>query len=216
MFDLLSAERDGREDADGASRALFQGLVVQRLAVLVGTHDFDQVMFGNGVARLAAEDVIETRQGTALIVQTHEISLWVFDAPPRECIDMDICLVSGGDGNRSPVPFQKTFVETVHVLHEWYFEMQTRLGDRVANRLSKLRDDHLFGLVNRIESTGENEDQEKCNSDNRYSGKVVLFHYGRPSPGLIASGRVGSSCRSDSSTMIFCPVCGRISLIVSR
>src|SRR5260221_5238483 len=30
--------------------------------------------------------------------------LWVFDAPPRECIDMDIGLVPGGDGNRSAVP----------------------------------------------------------------------------------------------------------------
>src|SRR5260370_23186426 len=176
MFDLLSAERDGREDADGASRASFQGFVVQRLAVFVGAHDFDQVMFGNGVARLAAKDVIETRQGTALIVQTDEICLWVFDAPPRECIDMDIGLVPEGDGNRHAVPFHKTLLEAFHVLHECDFEMQTRLSDRVATRLPKLRDDHLFGLINRIECTGENEDQEKCNSDNRYSGKVALFH----------------------------------------
>jgi hypothetical protein len=34
--------------------------------------------------------------------------------------------------------------------------MQTRLSDRVTDRLSELRDDHLFGLVHRIEGTGKN------------------------------------------------------------
>jgi hypothetical protein len=60
------------------------------------------------------------------------------------------------DGNWSAVPFQEALVETVHALHEWYLEMQTRLGNRVTDRLSKLRDDYLLGLVHRIEGTGKN------------------------------------------------------------
>jgi len=42
-------------------------------------------------------------------------------------------------------------------LHEGYLEMQTRLGDRLANGLSKLGDDYLLGLVNRVEGAGENQ-----------------------------------------------------------
>src|SRR6478609_307033 len=164
------------------------------LAVLVGAHDFDKVVFGDGVARFAAEDVFEARLRAALIVQTHEISLRIFDAPTRECDDVNVCLVPRGDGNRSAVPFQEALVETVHTLHQWYLEMQTGLGDRVADRFSKLRDDHLLGLVNRIERTGENEGHDKGNGDNR-CWKPTPFHHCRPSPGLVESGRIGSSCR---------------------
>src|SRR6266436_5890964 len=82
------------------------------------------------------------------------------------------------------------------------------ISDRVADRLSKLRDDHLLCLVNRIERTGENEEHDKGDDDNYYCCNVTLFHC-RPSHGLVESGRIGSSCRRDSSTMIFCPVCGR-------
>src|SRR5258705_6078044 len=206
LFDLEPAERDGWEDADCAGGAAFEGLVVQWLAVLVGAHDFDKVVFGDGVARFAAENVFEARLGAALIVQTHEISLRIFDAPTRECDDVNVCLVPCGDGNRSALPFQKALVETVHALHQWCLEMQTRLGNRIADRFSELRNDHLFGLVNRIDRTGkENEEQNKGNGDNR-CWKPSLFHHGRPSPGLVESGRIGSRCRRDSSRMIFCPL----------
>ena len=43
-------------------------------------------------------------------------------------------------------------------MHEGYLEMQTRLGDRLANGLSKLGDDYLLGLVNRVEGAGENQE----------------------------------------------------------
>src|SRR5258705_10602812 len=115
LLDLQPAERDGWEHADGAGGAAFEGLVVQWLAVLVGAHDFDKVVFGDGVARLTAEDVVEAREGTPLVVQTHEIILWIFDAPTRECGDLDVCLVPRRDGNRSAVPFEEALVETVHV-----------------------------------------------------------------------------------------------------
>jgi len=105
---------------------------------------------------------------------------------------------------RRPIPGSAG--ETVHTLHEWYLEMQTRLGDRVTDRLAKLRDDYLLGLVHRIEGTGKNQQQHKGNGENRRCEKVTLFHCCRPSPGLVERGRIGSSCPIDSSTMIFCPV----------
>ena len=107
-------------------------------------------------------------------MQTHEIGLWIFNAPTRKGIDEDVCLIPRRDGDRSAVPFQKALVETVHVLHEWHLEMQARLGDRVADRLSKLRDDHLLGLVNRIKRAGENEEHDKDDGDNRCQ-KVTLL-----------------------------------------
>ena len=91
-----------------------------------------------------------------------------FDAPPGECVDMNVCLVSCGYGNWSTIPFQESLVQSVHVLHEGYLEMQTRLGDRLANGLSKLGDDYLLSLVNRIEGARENQEQEKTNHDNNY------------------------------------------------
>src|SRR5262249_12521661 len=34
--------------------------------------------------------------------------------PTRECVDVNVCLIPGGDGNWSAVPFQEALVETVH------------------------------------------------------------------------------------------------------
>ena len=83
--------------------------------------------------------------------------------------------------------------------------MQTRLGNRVADRFPKLRDDHLLGLVNRIEGIGENEDHDENKANNR-GWKPRLFHHCGLTTGLVESGRIGSSCRRDSSMMIFCPI----------
>src|SRR5262249_6435361 len=60
----------------------FEGFIALWLAVFVGTDDFDQVVFGNGVTCFAAENFFETRLGAALIVQANEIGLRIFDAPP--------------------------------------------------------------------------------------------------------------------------------------
>src|ERR1700730_6053250 len=135
-------------------------------------------MFGDGVARLAAEDIFKARLGAALIVQTHEIGLRIFDTPTRECVDVDVCLVPRRDGNRSAVPFQEALVETVHVLDEWRLEMQTRLGNRASDRFPKLRDDHLLSLVNRIEGIGEKEDHHENSPDNRGWKPRLFYHCG--------------------------------------
>ena len=58
---------------------------MQWLAVLVGAHDFDKVVFGDGVACFAAEDVFEARLGATLIVQTHEIGLRIFITVQSAC-----------------------------------------------------------------------------------------------------------------------------------
>src|SRR3981081_217291 len=157
MFDRLPAELDGRKNTDRAGGTAFKSLVVQWLTALVSAHDFDQVVFGDGVARLTAGDVVEAREGAPFVVQTYEISFRVLDPPTRKGVDMNIRFVPGWNRDRSAVPFQETFIKTVYTLHDWYLEMQARIADRIADRLPKLRDDHLFGLIHRIKRARENE-----------------------------------------------------------
>ena len=47
-----------------------------RHAIRRGPDDLDQLVFGDGVADFAAEDVIEARQGAALVAQAQEIVAW--------------------------------------------------------------------------------------------------------------------------------------------
>jgi hypothetical protein len=103
--------------------------------VLIGSHDFDKIVFGDGVACFAAQDVFEARQGAALIVQTHEIRLRIFDAPARECADMDECLVPRGNGNWSAIRLSRLFT----LCTKWYFEMKTGLSNRVPMALFDVR-----------------------------------------------------------------------------
>src|ERR1700738_1582087 len=112
-------------------------------------------MLGDRVPRFAAKDVFEARLSAALVVQAHEIELRFFDPPACEGVDVNIGLIPGGDRDRSSVPFQEAFVETIHALNQWDLEMQPRLGDRFTDRLSKLRNDYLLGLIHRIEDAGK-------------------------------------------------------------
>ncbi len=47
LFDFLPAELDRWEDANDAGGTAFKRFVPHRLAILVGTHDFDKVVFGD-------------------------------------------------------------------------------------------------------------------------------------------------------------------------
>src|SRR5205823_6003750 len=124
-----------RADADGA---YLETLVVHRLAFLVCPHDLDQVVLGDGVARLAAEDVFEARLGAALIVQPHEIDLWIIDAPAREGIDVDVSLIPGRNSHGQSIPFQEALIDAVNLLDEWQLEMQAGFRDWIALRFAKL------------------------------------------------------------------------------
>ena len=110
-------------------------------------------------------------------------------APSRASKTSNVCFVPRGDGNRSALPFQESLIETVHALNQWCLEMQTRLGDGVADRFSKLRDDHLLGLVNHIDRTGkENEEQNKGNGDNRCWKPSLFIMAGPPQVSSRATG----------------------------
>ncbi len=92
--------------------------------------------------------------------------------------------------------------------------MQTGIGDRFADRLPELRHDHLLGLIDRVKGTEENI-KEQQNADQPKNPKAAVFVHGM-AEGFAESGRIGSSCRMESSMMIIGPIFGNTSPMVSR
>ena len=219
---LISASIFNRPNAIGGSTPIvpmptgpgLETLVVHRFPVLVRAHDFDQVVLGNGIAGFAAQDVLEARLRAAFIFQTHEIGLGIVDPPARKGIDVNVGLVPGRDRDRLAVPFQEPLIDSIHLLDEGQLEMQSRVRDRLAHRFAELGHDHLLGLVHRVEAAENAAEQEQRSGDRQQPKAAALVHLA--SGGLSDSGRIGSSCFIESSMMIFGPIDGSTSPIVSR
>jgi hypothetical protein len=92
--------------------------------------------------------------------------------------------------------------------------MQSRFLDWFSNRFAELRNDHLFGLVNGIEASEQREQNRDCQREEQEPKAPPLAHLFSKGFGL--SGRIGSKFRIESSIMIFSPVAGSTSPIVSR
>jgi len=60
-------------------------------------------MLGDGVADLAAEDVVEAGEGASLVAQPEEILVGIPDAPASEGVQHDVGLVLGGHVRGTPV-----------------------------------------------------------------------------------------------------------------
>ena len=124
---------------------------MHRLALLVRPHNFDQVVLGDRIARLAPENVFEARLGAAFVVQAHKINLGIIDAPARKGIDVDVSLVPGRNSHGQSIPFQEALIDAVNLLDEWQLEMQAGLRDWIALRFAELSYNHLLNLVDGIE-----------------------------------------------------------------
>ncbi|KAG0505430.1 MAG: hypothetical protein Udaeo_12360 [Candidatus Udaeobacter sp.] len=140
---------------------LFQLFVAHRLSPLSYANDFDQIMCGHGAARFAAEDVVETRKSTPLVIQPIVVKHWVTDSPPGETIDDNVELVLGRAFGRRPVPGDYALVEPLHLIDERQLHLQPRGGD-CANDFAEPRDDHRLVLVHHEEQRspfqcGQNE-----------------------------------------------------------
>ena len=100
------------------------------IAVAVA-HQFDEVVPGDGVARLAVEDVVEPRLGAALVAQPLEEPQRIDDAPARVGVDPDEPLVLRRNLVGIAVPFEEPLVEVVGLLDERQLEVQARVRDRM-------------------------------------------------------------------------------------
>jgi hypothetical protein len=125
--------------------------VAQRHAVLGGADDLDQLVLGDRVAGLAAEDVVEAGLRTALVAQPQEVLQRIGDPPAREEVDRDVELVLGRHVRRAAVPLQHPLVDRIDVLDEGQLELQAGGRDRLADGLAELGDDHLLDLAHGIE-----------------------------------------------------------------
>src|SRR6266481_1801520 len=88
------------------------------------------IVLGHSSPRFAAQNVIQSRQGTALVVEPIVVEEWVANTPPGETIDNNVELVFGRALGRWPVPGEDTFVESVHLIDDRELNLQSRVCDR--------------------------------------------------------------------------------------
>src|SRR5438046_7031799 len=110
---------------------------------------------------------------------------------------MNIGLVPRRDRHRQAVPFQKSLIDSIHLLDKGELEMQPGLCNRIAHRLAELGNNDLFNLVDRVEAAKQPTEQQQRSRDYNHPKASLLVHLA--SSGLIDSGRIGSSCFMESS-----------------
>src|ERR1700724_4182055 len=146
-------------------------------------------------------------------MQAHEVSLGIGDAPPRIGIHVDVGLIPGRNRDRKAIPFQETFIDPVHLLNKRQLEMEPRFRRRFTLRLAELSDNDLLSLIHRVEAAENGAEQKQDSEDRNKPKTAALVHF---ASGLRVSGRIGRSCFIESSMMIFGPIKGRTSPMVSR
>src|SRR5260370_34758528 len=90
-------------------------------------------MFGDSVACLASKNVFQPRLRASFIAQPDEIGLGVVDSPADKCIDMNGCLISGVNGNRSAIQFDKSFIYPVDLLIGVKLQVTARIPDSISS-----------------------------------------------------------------------------------
>src|SRR5437762_10866285 len=70
--------------------AFFQLLVAQRFSSFGYSNNFDEIVCGDGGARLAAEDVVKARERTAFFVEPIIVQERIADTPSGGAIDNDV------------------------------------------------------------------------------------------------------------------------------
>src|SRR5690349_21574540 len=119
LLDLLASllDRHKRPHVQRPPRVGRQD-VAQRYAILGGADDLDQLMFGDGVAGPAAEDIVEAGLSATLVVQPQKVLQRIDDAPAGEKVDRDVELVLGRHVGRIAIPLENPLVDQVDVLDE--------------------------------------------------------------------------------------------------
>src|SRR5437879_8355983 len=118
-------------------------------------------MFGDSVACLASKNVFQPRLRASLIAQPDEIGLGVVDSPAGKCIDMNVSLVPGWNGNGRAIPFEKSLIDSVDFLNDGKLKVQSRVRDWFSNRFVELRDDDLVRVVNGEEASLSGAQKDK-------------------------------------------------------
>ena len=131
--------------------------IAQRHPILGGANDLDQLMLGDGVAGLAAENVVQAGLGTAFIPQPQKVLEGIDDPPACKEVDRDVQLVLGRHIGRAAVPLEDTLVDAVDVLDEGHLELEAGRRHGGADRSAELGDDRLLDLADGVERAHQDE-----------------------------------------------------------
>jgi hypothetical protein len=133
---------------------------------VLGTHDFKQVGGGDLVTHDGVEDVVEAQGGPALVAHALHEEQRIGDAPAGGGVDRNELFAPGRDLIGVAIPGVEALVEAAHFLDEGQLEMQSGIGDGLADRRAELDDDGLLGLVDgvgrREEHDGPEHEHEDC------------------------------------------------------
>src|SRR5207248_5287544 len=220
-----------RNGARQHGAAFLQLLVTHRFPSFGDADNLYKIVRSDSGPRFASQNVIQTRERTALVVEPIVVEKWIADTPSGKTIDNNVELVFGRAFRRRSVPGQNAFVKTVYFIDHRQLDLQSGTCNR-ANDFTKARDDHRFILVNNEEQCSPFErGQDEKNPQERHHSALQKAHNRGDSSGsrshvnhvhgvlgcsVGSSGNVWRMFFKLSSTMIFFCKLGRIACIASR
>src|SRR5215217_2651031 len=107
-------------------------------------------MRGHRGAGFAAQDVIQARERTALVIESIVVQDWIADAPARETIHNNVEFVLGRAFGRRTVPGENAFIEALYLVDNRQLHLQSRRSDG-ANDFAETGDDYVFILLHHKE-----------------------------------------------------------------
>ena len=159
-----SGELEGAAPADGDEFAYGPALVgLGEIgidfdgALFGGADDLDELVFGDGVARFGAENVVETGLGAALVAEFLKEQERIDDGPAGVGVDDDVGLVLRRHLGGASVPFEDAAVEGVDLVEEGDLELESGSGHRIPDQFAELGHDDLFGFLDGEDRAGGDE-----------------------------------------------------------
>ncbi len=144
------------------------------LAIFRGTDGFDEVVAGDDVAGLTAEDVIQAGLGAAFVAQLLIEGEGVFNAPAAKGVHNDVNFVLGGHSGGRAIPLEDALFEAIDRLNERGLEMKTGLDNRFPDGFAELGDDDLLPFTDGVEGGVEDDDEKDRNEGGE--GREEGFH----------------------------------------
>ena len=202
--------KDGPSEADFGESDTEAGVAAEGIGngftIFERADEFDELVFGDGVAGFAAKDIGDSGLGAAFIAEADEILFGVGDLPAGESIDIDVELILGGHIGGRAIPFEDAFFDAIDFLDEGDFPVEAGVGDGVTDLFTELSDNDLIGFEDRV---GRGEEEEGDGDEGWQEESAVHLDFW-------SRGRSGKIWLVFSSRTIFLEIWGRTSWRVSR
>ncbi|MBA7647608.1 hypothetical protein ES703_55384 [subsurface metagenome] len=102
------------------------------------------------------DDIIEPAKSRPFTSYRLEKLKGINNSPTGGGINPDISFIFSGNLGRKTIPGQKALLEIVYLLDKRLLDMKASFGYGFSNWLTKLGNDHLLGLVYRIQGAAQN------------------------------------------------------------